>query len=338
MPYLKTKQEILWHYELDGRGEPIVFLHGWGGDLRLWSAQSEYFSHRYKVIRIDLPGHGKSGWKKMSLPAMAQDLEKILDRLLSFVQPKSIDSWKTKRNTAPAFLKNLVEAGTVPASSINFTRKAGADHNMILVKEKSVKCKQINMIGSSLGGLIALQWFDLFPERFNRLILVGALPKFLMTQDYPYGLELPRLQKLDEQLNTDYPAIVNIFFRSLFTRQERESSRFKYFEQFKKNDVVPWKDALREFLHILEKEDLRKTLEKINRRLIPVQILNGTDDYICSKEAVGYLQRELPRARVELFQDCGHFPFLTKPKEFNEALENFLANSISPPLVGGNAC
>ena len=267
MPHLKTPKAIDWNYEINGQGEPLVFLHGWGGNLRLWSAQAEYFSSRYQVIRIDLPGHGLTNWKRITLPQMARDLEKILQDL---------------------------------------------------------NCPPINIVGSSLGGLIALQWFDLFPERFKRIVFVGALPKFLMTADYPYGLELHRLKKLDSQLETDYPAIVNIFFRSLFTRQEMESSRDALQCV---STAFPAKEALHEFLYILEKEDLRRTIEKINKDSIPVQILNGADDYICSKEAVGYLQSKLPHACVKLFKDCGHFPFLTKPQEFNEALEKFLNDS-----------
>lgn len=268
MPYLKTPKKIDWNYEIDGQGEPLIFLHGWGGDLRLWSAQAEHFSRCYQVIRIDLPGHGKSGWEKTTLRAMARDLEKIL---------------------------------------------------------QGMNCPSVNIVGSSMGGLIALQWFDFFPERFKRIVFVGALPKFLMNQSYPYGLELDRLRKLDGQLEVDYPLIVNVFFRSLFTRQERESCKDALQCV---STAFSAKDALREFLKILEKEDLRGTLEKINKNSIPVQILNGADDYICSKDAVGYLQKKLPRARVELFKDCGHFPFLTKPREFNEALDKFLKEGL----------
>ncbi len=270
MPHLRTQKGISWNYELDGQGEVIVFLHGWGGNLRLWSGQVGYFSGNYKVMRMDLPGHGQTSWKKMSLSMMARDLEEGAE-ILGF--------------------------------------------------------QQINVVGSSLGGLIAIQWFDLFPKRFKRMALVGALPKFLHSADYPYGLELEQLKKLDGQLETDYPAIVNIFFRSLFTRQERQTSRFKYFARFEKNEAVPRKEALREFLNVLEKEDLRKTFDKFNQHSIPLQILSGAEDPICSKEAVSYLQRELPPARVKFFKDCGHFPFLTKPLEFNEALGYFLNDS-----------
>jgi pimeloyl-ACP methyl ester carboxylesterase len=39
----------------------LLFVHGAFIDMSYWSAQVEHFRHRYRVITIDLPGHGKSG-------------------------------------------------------------------------------------------------------------------------------------------------------------------------------------------------------------------------------------------------------------------------------------
>ena len=36
----------------------IVFVHGAGGNHRLWNAQVEYLSRKYNAIAINLPGHG----------------------------------------------------------------------------------------------------------------------------------------------------------------------------------------------------------------------------------------------------------------------------------------
>lgn len=36
----------------------IVFIHGSGGNGALWAYQSRFFSKRYQVLALDLPGHG----------------------------------------------------------------------------------------------------------------------------------------------------------------------------------------------------------------------------------------------------------------------------------------
>ena len=38
----------------------LVFVHGAAGDSRLFHGQLRHFCRKYKVIAIDLPGHGKS--------------------------------------------------------------------------------------------------------------------------------------------------------------------------------------------------------------------------------------------------------------------------------------
>lgn len=48
------------HYEAIGRGQPIVFLHGWLGSWRYWMPTMEALSDRYKTYAFDLWGYGDS--------------------------------------------------------------------------------------------------------------------------------------------------------------------------------------------------------------------------------------------------------------------------------------
>ncbi len=47
-------------YEVAGEGDPVVFLHGFGLDSRMWDAQWPVFTRRYRAIRYDLRGYGRS--------------------------------------------------------------------------------------------------------------------------------------------------------------------------------------------------------------------------------------------------------------------------------------
>jgi len=48
------------YYEIYGKGEPLVLLHGNGGNIAGMKHQIEYFSRQYKVIVMDCRGRGKS--------------------------------------------------------------------------------------------------------------------------------------------------------------------------------------------------------------------------------------------------------------------------------------
>jgi pimeloyl-ACP methyl ester esterase len=49
----------LW-YEEHGAGTPIVFIHGWCMSSAVWRLQRDGLSDSFRVITIDLPGHGTS--------------------------------------------------------------------------------------------------------------------------------------------------------------------------------------------------------------------------------------------------------------------------------------
>ncbi|MFH2043601.1 MAG: alpha/beta hydrolase [Pseudomonadota bacterium] len=64
-------------YEIYGTGEPVlVFVHGWSCDARYWRAQLSYFSKKYRVVVLDLAGHGQSGFTRSqySMKAFGEDV------------------------------------------------------------------------------------------------------------------------------------------------------------------------------------------------------------------------------------------------------------------------
>jgi pimeloyl-ACP methyl ester carboxylesterase len=82
MPYLSINN-IKLYYESQGRGEPLVLLHGLGSSTRDWQNQVAFFSKRYQVILVDVRGHGRSDKPPgpYSIPQFAQDLVLFLEAL-----------------------------------------------------------------------------------------------------------------------------------------------------------------------------------------------------------------------------------------------------------------
>jgi pimeloyl-ACP methyl ester carboxylesterase len=72
------------YYEQAGEGPSLVFIHGAFGDARLWDPQWEHFSPKYRVLRYDLRGHGKTGTSELdryTMVTFADDLASIMDAL-----------------------------------------------------------------------------------------------------------------------------------------------------------------------------------------------------------------------------------------------------------------
>jgi pimeloyl-ACP methyl ester carboxylesterase len=70
-------------YEIDGIGEPLLFIHGLGGSREDWELQIPAFSKQYKVITVDLRGHGRSDKPHgpYSMTMLASDVGDLLQEL-----------------------------------------------------------------------------------------------------------------------------------------------------------------------------------------------------------------------------------------------------------------
>lgn len=61
----------------------LLFIHGWNIDRSYWVNQINFFSKKYRVIVIDLPGHGKSGKNRenWTVEEYGKDVTAILTQL-----------------------------------------------------------------------------------------------------------------------------------------------------------------------------------------------------------------------------------------------------------------
>lgn len=56
-----TIDSDLVHYEVLGRGRPVIFVHGWLGSWRFWVPTMQHLSVKYRTYALDLWGFGDSG-------------------------------------------------------------------------------------------------------------------------------------------------------------------------------------------------------------------------------------------------------------------------------------
>ena len=82
MPLIKING-IDMYYEEAGAGEPLLLIHGLGSSTRDWELQVPFFSSRYRVITIDLRGHGqtKDPGTPFSIRQFADDTMRLLETL-----------------------------------------------------------------------------------------------------------------------------------------------------------------------------------------------------------------------------------------------------------------
>ncbi len=60
MPFLQSRAGgDIWYLE-EGAGRPLLFVHGWCMSGAVWQLQQRPLADRYRVITVDLRGHGRS--------------------------------------------------------------------------------------------------------------------------------------------------------------------------------------------------------------------------------------------------------------------------------------
>ena len=72
------------HYSVQGKGDlSLVFIHCWSCDRNLWENQVPEFAKKYRVVTIDLPGHGQSGQarKNWSIESFGDDVKTVVTKL-----------------------------------------------------------------------------------------------------------------------------------------------------------------------------------------------------------------------------------------------------------------
>lgn len=68
------------HYDDVGEGLPLVLIHAGYLDSRMWDNQVEAFAHKYRVVRYDVRGYGKST-RTTKKYTDSDDLKLLLDHL-----------------------------------------------------------------------------------------------------------------------------------------------------------------------------------------------------------------------------------------------------------------
>lgn len=74
--------EATYAYQITGQGIPIVLLHGFTGTKKTWASFVSAFKSNFKVITIDLPGHGKTVTRSgRTIEECCTDLARLFDYL-----------------------------------------------------------------------------------------------------------------------------------------------------------------------------------------------------------------------------------------------------------------
>ena len=179
----------------------------------------------------------------------------------------------------------------------------------------TLKIKTAMLCGLSMGGYVALNAIEKYPDRFDALILSDTQ----CTADSPEAKEkrTKSIENINENGVSKYAdsGIINLFApESLIANAEA---------------II----AVREMILNTSKQSLIKTLGALSLRnetcsklpeiAVPVLILVGKEDKITPPEASLFMHKKIHKSRMYVLDHCGHLSNMENHAAFNAHLREF---------------
>ncbi len=108
------------NYEIRGHGRDLVLLHGWSMNLRVFDELARLLARDFRVIAIDLPGHGGSDWDE-NAHSPAAHAWRVHETLAALTERYALLGWSLGGQYAldlaaalPAGIEQLVLVSTTP--------------------------------------------------------------------------------------------------------------------------------------------------------------------------------------------------------------------------------
>lgn len=184
---------------------------------------------------------------------------------------------------------------------------------------------KFTVAGSSMGGLIAALLYFSMPHRVEKLIIIGSGSTFNSEEDISrvrsesYANAKSAIG--NPTLETCRKRLQNIFYHkdkvpeALLLAQLTAYSIPWFLEA--------WEQRAQGSMDIEEdrKHRVINRLEQIN---VPTLVITGREDPRAIFARVTEGVSRIPNAELEVFEGCGHLPYLEHPEKFNEVVRAFV--------------
>lgn len=280
--------------EVRGSGPTLVVLHGWGLNLRVWDGLAAALQDRFRIIAVDLPGHGRSEWlpERSSLEEQAAQIH---ETLASLAQRYSLLGWSL-----------------------------GGQIALRLAAEQRAMDPEPRRRDTRLARLAGAR-----PPSPDRLVLIATTPRLVASPDWPHGAPPERLTEQAADLRSDYRRTVSDFLElqvrgsagGTAALAQLRAALFTHGDPVSGDADRPCPAALARGLELLRDTDLRPLLRAIS---LPTLVIAGQYDRVTPPAASRALADALPNARYVEIRRAAHAPFLSHLPQLSELLSNFL--------------
>jgi len=181
----------------------------------------------------------------------------------------------------------------------------------------ALKIDKAMLCGLSMGGYIALNAVENYPDRFDALILSDTT----CTADTPEAKE--KRMKTIESIRKDGvekfadESVKNLFAPESFSTKKLEIAAVK--EMIVNTTEESLFKTLRAFY------ERKETCSKLPDIYVPVLIMVGNEDKITPLTAAQFMNEKIKESLLSIIEHAGHLSNIENPSEFNNQLEEFVS-------------
>ena len=169
-----------------------------------------------------------------------------------------------------------------------------------------------------MGGL-ALAVAARHPAKVGKLLLVAGTTSFVQRDGWPYAMPPAMLAEFTAGIAADVEAMLPRFVGG-FNRGDARAKSVTA-ELLQLADPRPSGEVLATGLRWLRDVDLRSDAPRV---ACPTLLVHGAADPLMPLGAAEALAALIPGARLAVFDDCAHAPFLSRPDDFIARARDFL--------------
>ncbi len=176
-----------------------------------------------------------------------------------------------------------------------------------------LKIEHANFISLSLGSAILQRLDERRPELIDKMVMAGGIFRATLRMKFLINIS----QFLNKILS--YPQIYTLFSLIILPKKNHQKSRRIYRLQAKhltQTEYMKWIGLYGEFFKVLD-EYFHRKLKKMSL------VVMGAEDHVFFKAAKRFVAKQ-EKARLVVFEKCGHICNIEQWQRFNEVALRFL--------------
>ena len=181
----------------------------------------------------------------------------------------------------------------------NFTPCNFEEDIINLMKERNLE--KISILGWSLGGFAAADFAAKYPEKMEKLILIGVKKRY----------DPKDVEKIKQFIKQGKSAYLYKFYNDCFSKEDQDEHNW-----FKQNLQKDYIDSF-DINHLINDLDyiVNRPLDLVALKDLDVFFVHGTEDKIAPVDEIIELKDIIKAAESYIFiKGAGHAPFLKNPK------------------------